>query len=48
MSEKVLIDYDINKYLEKYPLPITEMFISIRELIFDSVSCKAEETLDTD
>ena len=39
------MDEDVKKYLEKYPLSVKEMFASIRELIFDRVDCKAEQTL---
>ena len=35
----------IKEYLEKYPDEVIEMYNTLRQLIFDSVSCEPEETL---
>ena len=36
---------EIQKYIDKYPVEIVEMFIILRQLIFDSVSCDVVETM---
>lgn len=35
----------IKEHIEKYSVEIMEMFCELRQMIFDSVSCKPEETL---
>ena len=35
----------VKEYIEKYPTEIKEMFCNLRQLVFDSASCKPEETL---
>lgn len=35
----------VKNYIDKYPSEIIEMFNNLRQIIFDSVSCKPEETL---
>lgn len=39
MNEQVRI------HLEKYPAPVTEMFRSLRQLVYDSTDADIEETL---
>lgn len=36
---------EIKEYISRYPSEIADMFISLRKMIFDSVSCEPEETL---
>ena len=35
----------VKEYIDKYPDAVIDMFNSLRQIIFDSVSCKPEETL---
>lgn len=35
----------VKEYIEKYPAEIIKMYNSLRQMIFDSVSCEPEETL---
>ena len=35
----------VKDYINKYPREIIEMYNNLRQIIFDSVSCKPEETL---
>jgi len=35
----------VRSYLEKYPAPVTEMFRSLRQLVYDSTEADIEETL---
>lgn len=35
----------VKEYIDKYPAEIIEMYNSLRQMIFDSVSCEPEETL---
>lgn len=39
MNEQIKI------YIDKYPTEIIEMFNLLRKIIFDSISCKLEETM---
>ena len=35
----------VKDYIDKYPSEIIDMYNHLRQIIFDSVSCKPEETL---
>ena len=35
----------VKEYIDKYPIEIIGMYNNLRQLIFDCVSCKPEETL---
>lgn len=35
----------VKDYIDKYPSEIVDMYNHLRQIIFDSVSCKPEETL---
>ncbi|MBQ8627287.1 MAG: DUF1801 domain-containing protein [Agathobacter sp.] len=35
----------VKEYIDKYPREIIDMYNNLRQMIFDSVSCKPEETL---
>lgn len=35
----------VKEYLEKFPCEITDLFVSLRRLIYDSVKAEVEETL---
>ena len=35
----------VKEYIDKYPDEIIDMYYHLRQMIFDSVSCKPEETL---
>ncbi len=35
----------VKEYMDKYPGEILDMYNQLRQMIFDSVSCKPEETL---
>lgn len=35
----------VKEYIDKYPSEIIDMYNDLRKMIFDSVSCKIEETL---
>ena len=35
----------VKDYIDKYPSEIIDMYLNLRKMIFDSVSCELEETL---
>ena len=35
----------VKEYIDKYPREIIDMYLNLRQIIFDSVSCEPEETL---
>ncbi|MBQ8591376.1 MAG: DUF1801 domain-containing protein [Lachnospiraceae bacterium] len=35
----------VKDYIDKYPCDIIDMYNKLRQIIFDSVSCKPEETM---
>ena len=35
----------VKDYIDKYPSGIIDMYLNLRKMIFDSVSCELEETL---
>ena len=35
----------VKEYIDKYPSEIIDMYLDLRKMIFDSVSCEPEETL---
>ena len=35
----------VRDYIDKYPSEIIDMYLNVRKMIFDSVSCEPEETL---
>ena len=41
----IQMNEQVKDYIDKYPSEIVDMYLELRQLIFDSVSCKTEETL---
>ena len=41
----VQMNEQVKDYIDKYPSEIIDMYNSLRQIIFDSVSCKPEEVL---
>ena len=41
--ENIKMNECIKEYLDKYPSEIIDMYNKLRQMIFDSVSCKPEE-----
>ena len=39
------MDEQVKDYLDKYPSEIIDMYLNLRKMIFESVSCELEETL---
>ena len=35
----------VKEYIDKYPTEINEMYNSLRQIIFDCITCAPEETL---